>query len=111
MLVTDAMPTVGSITKMFSLGDTEIIAADGALRSADGTLAGSDLDMASAVRNCVGMMQVELDAASQMASATPAAFLGLGESYGRIAPGYRADIVHVDEDLKVQTVWVAGEIA
>lgn len=110
MLVTDAMPTVGSITKKFSLGGTDIVAEDGMLRSADGTLAGSDLDMASAVRNCVSMMQVELDAASQMASATPAAFLGLGEGHGLIAPGYRADIVHVDEHLQVQAVWIKGEM-
>ena len=111
MLVTDAMPTVGSNTKMFSLGDIQIISEDGMLRSTDGTLAGSDLDMASAVRNCTDMMQVKLHAASQMASGTPAAFLGLGESYGKIAPGYRADIVHVDEQLMVQTVWITGEAA
>ena len=111
MLVTDAMPTVGSSIVAFNVGGVEITAGDGMLRSVDGTLAGSDLDMASAVRNCVDMMQVDLAAASQMASGTPAAFLGIDASYGRIAPGCRADIVHVDEQLKAQTVWIAGETA
>ena len=111
MLVTDAMPTVGSSIVAFNVGGVEITAGDGMLRSMDGTLAGSDLDMASAVRNCVDMMQVDLASASQMASGTPAAFLGIDASYGRIAPGYQVDIVHVDEQLKAQTVWIAGETA
>lgn len=110
MLVTDAMPTVGSDVKSFKIGDTYVMAEQGMLRSADGTLAGSDLDMASAVRNCITMMRVKLAAASQMASGTPAAFLGLGESYGQIASGYRADIAYVDDQLEVQAVWIAGEM-
>ena len=110
MLVTDAMPTVGSDVKSFKIGDTYVMAEQGMLRSADGTLAGSDLDMASAVRNCITMMRVKLAAASRMASGTPAAFLGLGESYGQIASGYRADIAYVDDQLEVQAVWIAGEM-
>jgi N-acetylglucosamine-6-phosphate deacetylase len=110
MLVTDAMPTVGSSESRFRIGDTEIVADNGVLHSADGTLAGSDLDMASAVRNCVEMMQVDLKLASEMASRTPARFLGFGNDFGRIAPGYRADIVHLNDDLQVQATWIAGEI-
>src|SRR3546814_20821911 len=44
MLVTDAMPTVGTDIDTFLLGETEIFRDRGALRSRDGTLAGSDLD-------------------------------------------------------------------
>ena len=109
MLVTDAMPTVGSDRTTFTVGGTDIISEGGMLRSAAGTLAGSDLDMASAVRNCIDMMQVDLAEASHMASATPAAFMGLGDTYGRIAAGCRADIVHLDDQLDVQTVWIAGD--
>lgn len=110
MLVTDAMPTIGSSTKSFRIGDTDVTASGGVLSSADGTLAGSDLDMASALRNCVKMMRVDLVSASQMASATPASFLGLSESHGRIAPGYHADLVHLDDQLQVQATWISGEI-
>ncbi len=108
MLVTDAMPTVGSDERTFQLGDTEIIAKDGALRSADGTLAGSDLDMASAVRNAVSMMGVGLVQASTMASGTPARFIGLGEETGQIAIGKRADLVWVDDQILVKRTWIAG---
>jgi N-acetylglucosamine-6-phosphate deacetylase len=108
MLVTDAMPTVGSDQTGFTLGGIEVTASEGILRSSSGTLAGSDLDMASAVRNCVEMMQVDIASASQMASATPAAFLDLGETIGEISSGYRADLVHLDDNLAVRKVWIAG---
>jgi N-acetylglucosamine-6-phosphate deacetylase len=110
MLVTDAMPTVGSTEDRFCIGETEIVAEGGMLRSAGGTLAGSSLDMASAMRNCMSMMRVDLSAACHMASQTPASFLGLGADFGRIAPGYRADLVHLNDDLQVQATWITGEM-
>jgi N-acetylglucosamine-6-phosphate deacetylase len=72
-------------------------------------LAGSDLDMASAVRNAVRLLGLDLAAASRMASRNPAEFLGLGEVMGRIAPGCRADLVLVDDDIKVLDTWIGGE--
>ena len=109
MLVTDAMPTVGSDIRNFRVAGTEVVAGQGMLRSGDGTLAGSDLDMASALRNCVEMMGVDLASVSHMASTTPAAFMGIGGSHGRISEGYRADLVHLDDSLRVRNVWVAGD--
>src|SRR3546814_12912619 len=85
MLVTEAMRTVGTDIDTFLLGETEIFRDRGALRSADGTLAGSDLDMARAIRNAVSNMHVELADACKMASATPAALLGLTGTYGCLA--------------------------
>jgi len=108
MLVTDAMPTVGSADKRFTLDGQEIVAEGGACRAADGTLAGSDLDMAQAVRNALDLLGVDLSQASQMASGTPARFLGLGDTIGAIRPGLRADLVHLDEELQVRSVWVGG---
>ncbi len=108
MLVTDAMPTVGTASKRFTLGGHTILADDGACRAEDGTLAGSDLDMALAVRNAVRLMGVDLATASTMASATPARFLGLQHAIGAIAPGRRADLVYLDADLQVAAVWTRG---
>jgi N-acetylglucosamine-6-phosphate deacetylase len=107
MLVTDAMPSVGG-RKSFILNGERIAAVGGKCTNADGTLAGSDLDMASAVRNAVEMLGLGLADALAMASANPAAFLGLDDRLGRIAPGYRADLVLLDEGLDVVESWIGG---
>ena len=108
MLVTDAMPTVGMVDKAFRLGGRLITVKDGVCVDEYGTLAGSDLDMASAVRNAVRMLGLSLAEAARMASRSPAEFLGLGHEIGRIAPGYRADLVLMNESLFVTETWING---
>jgi len=107
MLVSDAMPSVGG-RKSFTLGGEAISVVGGKCVNADGTLAGSDLDMASAVRNAVSMLGVDLADAVAMASGNPATFLGLEDELGRIAPGYRANLVLLDEGMQVVESWVGG---
>jgi N-acetylglucosamine-6-phosphate deacetylase len=107
MLVSDAMPSVGG-RKSFTLGGQAISVVDGKCVNADGTIAGSDLDMASAVRNAVSMLGLDLADAAMMASANPAAFLGLDHELGRIAPGCRASLVLLDDDLQVAESWIDG---
>lgn len=109
MLVTDAMPTVGTAMDGFLLGSQHIDRQDGALRGSDGTLAGSDLDMCQAFRNALSMMQIDMITASQLASTTPAAFLGLSASHGTIGVGMRADLVLLDSALNSAGTWIAGE--
>ncbi|KUF28670.1 N-acetylglucosamine-6-phosphate deacetylase [Xanthomonas phaseoli] len=109
LLVTDAMPMVGSDSASFDLYGETITAVDGVVRNADGALAGSALDMATAVRNSVRWLGVDLAEAARMASTYPAQCIGLGERLGRIAPGYQADLVLVDEDVQVLGTWVAGQ--
>jgi N-acetylglucosamine-6-phosphate deacetylase len=110
MLVTDAMPPVGGSRQHFRLAGKAIEVRDGRCTTADGILAGSVLDMAGAVRNCIGLLGLELPQALALASATPADFLGLEHRLGRLAPGYRADIVAFDpNDIGVLATWVAGE--
>ncbi len=109
MLVTDAMPSVGAAVKDFSLQGRPITVRNGICRDAAGTLAGSDLDMASAVRNSVAMLGLAVPAACAMASASPAAFLGLAGERGALIPGLAADLVLVDADLRVVRSWIAGQ--
>ena len=108
MLVTDAMPTVGMADKRFTLQGQEIVVRDGVCVGPGGTLAGSDLDMAAAVRNAVQMLDLPLEDAVMMASAAPAAFLGLADQRGRIAPGLAADLALLDDDLNVTAAWIDG---
>jgi N-acetylglucosamine-6-phosphate deacetylase len=108
MLVTDAMPAVGSDSPTFVLQGRTIQVIDGICRDDRGTLAGTALDMAAAVRNAVSMLGLELLEAVRMASQYPAEFLGLGHELGRIEPGYRANLVLVDDDLEVHKTWIDG---
>jgi len=108
-LVTDAMPMVGSDDPAFDLYGETITAVGGVVRNAAGALAGSALDMATAVRNSVRLIGLPLEEAARMASTYPAEFLGLGDTHGRIAPGYRADLVALDADLQVIGTWIGGE--
>ncbi|NIZ02308.1 N-acetylglucosamine-6-phosphate deacetylase [Thalassospira lucentensis] len=108
MLVTDAMPTVGADDKRFTLGGEEITATNGRCALADGTLAGSDLDMISAVKNCVEMVGLDLGDALRMASLYPAEFLKLDDKMGRIAPGYQADMILFDDAFNVTRSWING---
>jgi N-acetylglucosamine-6-phosphate deacetylase len=109
MLVTDAMPTVGAEDKRFQIGGQTIVAEDGRCATAEGRLAGSDLDMASAVRNTVHRLGLPLEEALPMASLYPAAFLGLDHRLGRIAPGFDANLVLLDHDLEVRETWIGGQ--
>ena len=109
MLVTDAMPPVGGRKIRFQLYGQEISVEAGRCTRSDGRLAGSALDMATAVGNCVRMLGVPLTDALCFASAHSADFLGLGHQLGRVAPGYRADLVAFEpENLRVLETWVAG---
>ena len=107
-LVTDAMPPVGSTQTQFTLNGETITCRDGRCVNAAGTLAGSALDMAAAVRNSVEQLHVTIAEAVRMASTYPAEFLGLGASRGQIEKGYAADFVVLSEALQVRETWIGG---
>jgi N-acetylglucosamine-6-phosphate deacetylase len=110
MLVTDAMPPVGGRKSSFKLYGEEIAVHNGRCTRADGTLAGAALDMAAAVRNTVELLNVPLTQALRFAATEPARFLGLDATLGRLAPGFRADMVCFAPDtMRIHDTWVAGE--
>ena len=111
VLVTDAMPPVGSDRPDYTLNGQTIVMKDGICQSDDGVLAGSALDMATGLRNLVQMVGEPLDEASRMASEYPAAWLGLTATHGRIAAGQQADLVALDDVLLVHDSWIAGNHA
>lgn len=107
-LVTDAMPPVGSPEPTFQLNGETITCRDGRCANAEGTLAGSALDMATAVKNTVETLDVDLAEALRMASQYPAEFIGVASTRGRIEPGFAADLVVLNEDLTVAETWCGG---
>lgn len=108
MLVTDAMPTLGTDARSFNLQGRNITVSGNVCLDEDGRLAGSNIDMASCVRNAVSLLGVSLAEAVRMASLYPAEFLGLSHELGRIEPGYRANLVLADDRLNVLETWIDG---
>ncbi|HEX5238517.1 MAG TPA: N-acetylglucosamine-6-phosphate deacetylase [Sphingomicrobium sp.] len=108
VLVTDAMPSVGSDLTSFMLGDRLIHVEDGRCVAGDGTLAGSNLDMASAVRNAAGMLPVDQVTAIKMASGNPARAIGIEKDTGSITAGLRADLALLNSDGDVLRTWIGG---
>ena len=108
MLVTDGLANVGTSADSFKLLNATIRIRNGVYVDENGTLAGSALDMRQAVRNAMTHLGVELCDALNMASASPAHFLGLGHEYGVIAKGFRANFVIADDDLNIRETWIDG---
>ena len=109
VLVSDAMPTVGSTLTDFRLGGERVELKDGMLRNRRGSLAGSHLNMLEAVRNTIALTGVHWTEAVRMASGYPARTIGLADRRGYVARGCRADLLELDEDMTLHRMWVAGE--
>jgi N-acetylglucosamine-6-phosphate deacetylase len=107
-LVTDAMATIGTDLQSFPLNGRTITRANGRLTLENGTLAGADLDMISAVRFIHHTIGVPLEEALRMASLYPADAMGVGGRHGRLARGTFANFVHLSDALEVEGVWIEG---
>ncbi|MEX2431585.1 MAG: amidohydrolase family protein, partial [Dehalococcoidia bacterium] len=110
VLVTDAMPPVGTDTKTFDLQGRRVVVRDGACYLNDGTLAGSVLTMSAAVRNIRRMTGVPDAEAVAMASANPARALGIDNRKGGLAAGMDADVAICSPDFDVLLTMVEGQI-
>jgi len=108
ILVTDGIAAAGLADGAYSLAGEAIQVRDGVASLPDGTLAGSVVTMDQAVRNMVRLGLAPLAEAVRMASSNPAAALGLGQRLGRVAPGFAADLVALDERLEVAMTFVGG---
>jgi len=104
--VTDATAGAGMPDGAYPLGAHMATKKDGAMRLADGTLAGSALTMDQALRNLVAI-GLPLAEAVRRLTTIPAERLGLADR-GVLEPGRRADLVVLDRNLSIESVHVAG---
>ncbi len=113
-VVTDAMALVGAEADSFTLnGRTVRRDRTGycpTLTLEDGTLAGSDIDMAASLRFLVQHVGLPVGDALRRATADPADFLRMGHIRGRLVSGARADLVHLGDDIDIHSVWLAEEL-
>lgn len=107
-LVTDAMRACGLADGTYKLYDHEVTVADGSARLADGTLAGSVLTMADAVKNMIELAGLPAETVIPMATEVPARIAGVADRKGRIERRYDADLVVLNDRFEVQRVWARG---
>ena len=108
-VVTDGMAALGMPPGQYQLNDFDVTVSETDARLMDGTLAGSVLDMATAVRNLIQFTNCTLADALTTITTTPARLLNLPD-YGRIAPGHVADAVLLNQNLKVDITITKGII-
>lgn len=109
LIVTDAMSPVGTNDTEFPFFAGKVTRVGNKLTNDTGSLAGSVLDMAAAVQYAVTELGTDQGEALRMASLYPAEFLGIADRAGRIAAGYRADLVLLDQKGVVQQCFIAGQ--
>ena len=107
-LVTDAMSTIGTEIESFILNNRTIFRRNGCLRLADGTLAGADLDMATAVRYMQDVIGINRFEAIRMASSHPANCIQASNEFGSLQSGAFANIVHLNDENYVEQTWWKG---
>lgn len=109
-LVTDATPPAGADdVSSFQIGGQEVFYREGQCVSAEGTLGGSALTMIEAIAHCVKDVGIELAEALRMASLYPARAIGVDHELGRLASGYLANVVVLDDQLSVLGVIEQGQ--
>ncbi|MGB7363363.1 MAG: amidohydrolase family protein [Rhodococcus sp. (in: high G+C Gram-positive bacteria)] len=111
--VSDAMAAAGMSDGDYRLGALDVSVEGGVARlagspSGTGTIAGGTSTVLDIVRRAVTVSGIDLVSAVRMGSTTPAEFLGLGESIGRLAAGWQADVVVADAALFVTEVYRRG---
>ncbi|MBX3054418.1 MAG: N-acetylglucosamine-6-phosphate deacetylase [Caldilineaceae bacterium] len=110
LLITDAIRATGLPDGESELGGQPVFVRDGQCRLADGTLAGSILTMDAALRHFIAATGWPLEKAWPVTSRTPATALGIADEYGSVSPGYRADLVVLDQNLEVVATTVRGRV-
>lgn len=107
-LVSDSMAPAGSDIHDFTLNGRRILRKDGRLTLEDGTLAGADLDLSTAIRVLVDQVGQPRDDVFRRATQGPARVIGRDDTLGVLKPGGQADFLHLDAGLTLTRVWRGG---
>lgn len=109
LAVSDCTAALGLQDGATRLGEHDVHVADGSVRLADGTLAGSAASLAQCLHQLMTEVGCSLADAVTSATATPARVVG-DNSRGSLAPGHRGDLTLVDSELHVVATVIGGRV-
>ncbi len=105
LIVSDSMRANGMPEgEAFDLGGQMVTVHQGKALLPDGTIAGSVTNLHQEIKNLVSF-GVPFEQAVKAATLLPARAIGLDGEIGSIAPGKRADLVVLDENLDIAAVY------
>ena len=107
LLVTDAISATGMPDGRYTLGTDEVQVHAGICRDDEGRLAGSTLTQDAALRNFIAYSGMRMEDAVFGLTLNPARALKL-EGRGCIEPGAHADLVMLNNELRVMKTFAEG---
>lgn len=110
ILVSDAMSALGLPDGHYEIAGGPAEVVNNTPRRPDGTLAGAATPLLTCLRNLMEWTGWPLPTAARTATLNPAEAIGVGDRYGRLAPGYAADLLVFDSAWQVQLVMVGGRV-
>jgi N-acetylglucosamine-6-phosphate deacetylase len=110
ILVSDSMGATGLNDGNYQLGGEKVIVKDSVARLENGSLAGSTLTLDKALRNIVNVVGIPFKDALRMITYNPTREISLERNIGSISIGKMADLVVLDESLKVKATFIEGKM-
>ena len=115
-VITDNTSVAGLPDGEYEMAGAKMIKKDGVTRyqnstdALDHTMAGSEWPMNHNVRVLIDRVNVSLPDALKMASLVPARVAGLDGRIGSLEPGKDANLIVVDDQMKVYHTFIKGEL-
>lgn len=110
VLISDSIEATGLSDGEYSLGGQPVTVRGNQARLADGTLAGSATNLMDCMRFLVRNVDIPLGTAVKCATVNPAKSIGIYETVGSLDAGKAADILLLDEDLKIVHMIHGGDL-
>ncbi len=110
ILISDSMRATGLDDGQYDLGGQTVIVKGNRAVLEDGTIAGSVTNLMDCMRTAVRDMGIPLASAVKCAAVNPAKTVGIYHEYGSLAPGKYANVVILDQNLELQTVFYRGNV-
>ncbi len=108
VLISDSLRCCGMPNGEYELGGQAVFMEDGLARLADGTIAGSAIDLYEIMRRAVSF-GIPKEDAILAATRNPARQIGCLDQVGTIAEGKIADFIICDGELNRKAVYIGGQ--